>query len=53
MTLNDVKVDDIHQLARNDNAMVRWICSAKLCKKIPMSDLRTLMGISSIEDVIR
>ena len=28
-----VKVDDIHQLVRNDNAMVRWICSAKLCEK--------------------
>ena len=33
--------------------MVRWICSAKLCEKIPVSDLRTRMGISSIEDVIR
>ena len=33
--------------------MVRWICSAKLCEKIPTSDLRTRMGISSIEDAIR
>ena len=33
--------------------MVRWICSAKLCEKIRMSDLRTRMGISNIEDVIR
>ena len=48
-----VKVDDIHQLVRNDNAMIRWICSAKLCEKIPMSDLRTHVGISSIKDVIR
>ena len=32
--------------------MVRWICSATLCEKISMSDLRTCMGISSIEDVI-
>ena len=22
-----IKVDDIHRLVRNDNAMVRWICS--------------------------
>ena len=48
-----VEVDDIHRLVRNDNAMVRWICSAKLFEKIPMSDLRICMGISSIEDAIR
>ena len=33
--------------------MVRWICSVKLCEKIPMPDLRTCMGISSIKNVIR
>ena len=33
--------------------MVRWFCSAKLCEKIPMSDLRTCMGISSIKENIR
>ena len=48
-----VKVDDIHRLVRNDNAIVRWICSAKLCEKIPMSDLRPRKGISSIGDIIR
>ena len=48
-----VKIDDIHRIVRNDNAMVTWICSAKLCEKIPLSDLRTRMGISSIEDIIR
>ena len=48
-----VKKDAIHGLVRNDNAMVRWVCSATLCEKIPMSDLRTRMGISSIKDVIR
>ena len=47
-----VKVDDIHRLVRNDNAMIRWICSTKLCERIPMSDLRTRMGILSIEDVL-
>ena len=30
-----IKVDDIHRLVRNDNAMIRWICSAKLSEKIP------------------
>ena len=48
-----VKKDAIHRLVRNNNAMVRWVCSATLCEKIPMSDLRTRMGISSIEDVMR
>ena len=47
------KVDDIHWLARINNAVVRRICSVKLCEKIPMSNLRTSMGISSIEDAIR
>ena len=47
-----VKVDVIHRLVRNDNTMIRWICSAKLCEKIAMPDLRTRMGILSIEDVI-
>ena len=51
--LSAVKVDDIHQLIRNENTMIKWVCSAKLCEKIPMSDLITCMGISSIEDVIR
>ena len=45
------KVDDIHQLIRNDNPMVRWICPTKLCEK--MSDQRTYKDISSIEDVIK
>ena len=47
-----VKIDDIHRLAQNDNAMIGWICSNKLCERIPMSVLRTGTGISSIEDVI-
>ena len=33
--------------------MVRWICSAKLCEEVPMSDVRTRMVILSIKDVIR
>ena len=49
--LGSLKVDDIHQLVRNDNAMLRWICSTKLCKKITISDLRTRMSVSSIEDI--
>lgn len=48
-----VKVDDIHQLVRNDNAMIRQICSGRLCEKIPMFDLRNPIGISSVGDVIR
>ena len=52
-----IKVDDIHWLVRNDKAMVRWICCAKLCEKIPMSDLITqvlrYLGISNIKNDIR
>ena len=48
-----VEVDEIYQLVKNDNAMVRQFCLDKLCGKIPMSDLETCMGISGIKDVIR
>ena len=48
-----LKGDEIHQLVRNNNAMLRWICYAKLFEKIILSDLRTCMVISSIKDVIR
>ena len=30
-----VKVEDIHQLARNNNTMIKWICSPKLSEEIP------------------
>ena len=35
------------------NIMIRCICYTKVCERTPMSDLRTHMGISSIEDTIR
>ena len=33
------KVEDINQIKRNDSMMIRWLCSAKLVEKIPMSEL--------------
>ena len=43
---------DIHDWSELTNTMIRWIISAKVCERIPMSDLGNHMGISSIEDTI-
>ena len=47
-----VTVDDCSRLVRNDNAMVRWICSARLTDRVPMAQLRKRLGIPSIEDLL-
>ena len=40
--------NNIHSLARNNNAMVRWIYSAKLCeKKYLRTDLRSIWSKNS------
>ena len=48
-----LKTDDVHRIKRNDNMMIRWICSAKLADKIPMLNLRTRLGLHSIDDTLR
>jgi len=48
-----VTVDDIARLCRCDHAMIRWICSSKLADKVSVSDLRTRLGISSVEGDMR
>ena len=47
-----VTVEDCSRLVRNDNAMVRWICSARLADRVPMAQLRDRLGIPSIEDLL-
>ena len=48
-----VTSDDCNRLVRNDNAMIRWICSSRLTDKIPTAQLRERLGICSIEDLLR
>ena len=48
-----VKSEDINRLIRSDNAMVRWICSVKLSDRKSMKELRNMVGISEVEDVVR
>ena len=33
--------------------MIRWICSAKLRDKVPSEELRSRLGLCSIENVLR
>ena len=45
--------EDLERLRRNDNAMVRWICSKRLADRVPMEHLHHRLGIHQLEDVIR
>ena len=33
--------------------MIRWICSAKLSDKVPSEELRSRLGLGSIENALR
>ena len=48
-----ITVEDINRLRRNDNAMVRWICSKRLADRVPTAQLRDRLGIHQLEDVVR
>ena len=45
--------EDVSRLNRNDMMMIRWICSAKLRDKVPSEELRSRLGLCSIENVLR
>lgn len=44
---------DVQRLRRNDRAMIRWICGAKLNDKIPSTALHQKLGIDEITLVLR
>ena len=44
--------DDMRRLSRNDNAMVRWICSTRLSDRVSSEHLRNRLAICSIEDAV-
>ena len=44
--------EDVSRLNRND-MMIRWICSAKLRDKVPSEELRSRLGLGSIENALR
>ena len=44
---------DLQRLRRNDHAMIRWICSAKLTDKIPMAVLHQKLDLDEITAVLR
>ena len=45
--------EDVSCLHRNDMMMIRWICSTKLTEKIPSDELKSQLGLCSIENVLR
>ena len=47
------KVEDINRLSRNEKAMIRWTCSARLSDRRTMSELRRLLGLPDVGEVIR
>ena len=46
-------MEDINRSSRNDNAMIRWICSKRLADRVPTEHLRRRIGIHPIEEVVR
>ena len=44
---------DVSHLNRNDMMMIRWILSAKLRDKAPSEELRSQLGLGSIENALR
>ena len=45
--------EDVSRLSRNDMMKIRWICSAKLRDKVPSEELRSGLGLGSIENALR
>ena len=45
--------EDVSCLNHNDMMMIRWICSTKLRDKVPSEELRSRLGLSSIENALR
>ena len=45
--------EDVTRLNRNDLMMIRWICSTRLAERISSDELRSRVGLCSIEDVLR
>ena len=45
--------EDVSLLNRNDMMMIRWICSMKLRDKVQSQELRSQLGLGSIENALR
>ena len=48
-----LKIEDLHRLERNENSMIRWICSVKLSERRPTKELRNMLGICDVASQIR
>ena len=48
-----LKNEDLHRLERNENSMIRWICSVKLCDRKSMKELRRMLGLCNIASQMR
>ena len=43
-----LKIEDTYCLERNENTIIRWICSVKLSDKKPTKELTQMIGICEI-----
>ena len=45
--------EDKQRLARNQRAMLRWICGVRVCDRVSVASLLGRLNISSLEAVLR
>ena len=48
-----VKEEDTMCLERADRAMIRWICGVSFRDRVPSSELRSQLGLRSIDDLMQ
>ena len=48
-----MRVEDLHRLERNENSMIRWMCSVKLSDRKSMAELREALGIIELKIVLQ
>src|SRR5271163_3132624 len=48
-----VKVNDVRQLERAENTMVRWMCGVSLRDRMRFADLRERLDIVFVDEVLR
>ena len=48
-----VKEEDTMRLERADRAMIRWICGVSFRDRVSSSELRSRLGLRSIDELMR
>ena len=48
-----VRVEEEQRMERNENVMLRWMCGVTLRDKVPTVELRRILGIEGVMEVMR